>query len=184
MDALKPTAKSHAPRIHQSSCLIDRTSHIRVKNRAATKTVARTMKMRVTAEVPGPRSATMLNEVRCTTQLQAYSTETRYAAHRVSLLFSCSLCSHVVVDEVESFTIVPPMNRCSTCMKARMRYAHAPGLLFSLAHSGGEIGWRKRLPGAIKGDGRDLEALTVLHDLNRRKLAGVLAMSGGKEGSA
>ena len=82
------------------------------------------------------------------------------------------------------FTIVPPMNRCSTCMKARMRYAHAPGLLFSLAHSGGEIGWRKRLPGAIKGDGRDLEALTVLHDLNRRKLAGVLAMSGGKEGSA
>ncbi len=50
-----------------------------------------------------------------------------------------------------------------------MRYAHAPGFVFSLAHSGGEIEWRKRLLGAIQGEGRDLEAL---HDLNRRELAG------------
>ncbi len=71
--------------------------------------------MRVTAEVPGPRSATMLDEVRCTTQLQAYSTETRYAAHGVSLLFSYFLCSHVVADEVDSLVIATAMSRCSTC---------------------------------------------------------------------
>src|SRR5271170_7721384 len=60
IDTEKPTAATQAARIHQSSCLIDLTRKIRVKKRAVTKTVAKTIMMIVTADVTGPRSAAML----------------------------------------------------------------------------------------------------------------------------